>query len=65
MAQLMTKRIPVSEHRWKQLGQIKQAGQTYDALLGEMVQEHNRRELAQRARDAREGRGRWRKLENV
>ena len=62
MTQIMTKRIPVSENRWKQLGQIKQAGQTYDELLGEMMQAYNRRELAIHIRVARKGEGNWHKL---
>jgi len=61
----MTKRIPVSEDRWKQLGQIKQAGQTYDELLGEMVQAYNRKKLALLARSARAGKGNWHKLEDI
>ena len=65
MAQLMTKRIPVSEDRWKQLGRIKEAGQTYDELLGELVQAFNRRELAHFAKSARKGKGNWQKLEDV
>ncbi|NOZ81403.1 MAG: hypothetical protein GXP63_07070 [DPANN group archaeon] len=65
MAQLMTKRIPVSEDRWKQLGQMKEAGQTYDELIGELVHVHNRRELAQFARSAHAGKGTWHKLEDV
>jgi len=65
MAQLMTKRIPLSEDRWKQLGRIKEAGQTYDALIGELIQAHNRRELAQFARSAKSGKGNWHKLEEA
>ena len=65
MAQIMIKRIPVSESRWKQLGQIKQAGQTYDELLGEMMQAYNRRELALAAKSARVGNGKWHKLEEA
>jgi hypothetical protein len=60
---LMEKRIPVSETRWKQLGQLKQAGQTYDALLGEMAQAYHRQELARKARDAKRSVGVWHKLE--
>lgn len=63
--ELMEKRIPVSETRWKQLGQLKQAGQTYDALLGEMAQAYHRQQLAQRARRAREGQGVWHTLKEV
>jgi len=65
MAQLMTKRIPVSEDRWKQLGQIKQAGQTYDELLDQMIRAFNRKELANLAQSARKGSGNWHKLEDA
>ena len=65
MAQMMIKRIPVSEARWKQLGQMKEAGQTYDELLGELLQAHNRRELAAFAKAAHKGEGNWHKLEDI
>jgi len=65
MAQMMTKRIPVSEQRWKQLGKMKQAGQSYDDLLAELVQAYNRQDLARRAREAKTGTGTWHSLENV
>ena len=65
MAQTMIKRIPVSEYMWKELGRIKEAGQTYDALLGELLQAHNRRELAGFAKNAKEGKGKWIKLEDI
>lgn len=65
MTQLMTKRIPVSESRWKQLGQIKEAGQTYDELLGKLLQAHNRRELAVKFDAAEKGKGNWTKLDEV
>lgn len=48
------KRIPVTEERWKELSDLKEAGQTYDELLGELIQNHNRRQLAERAREVRE-----------
>ena len=44
------KTIPVTEERWEELNEPKQAGEMYDELLEELVQEHNRRELAERAR---------------
>jgi predicted CopG family antitoxin len=47
------KRIPVTEERWKALSDLKEAGQTYDELLAELIQEHNRRQLAERAREVR------------
>lgn len=65
MTQIMTKRIPVSERMWRQLGQIKQAGQTYDELLNEMMQAYNRRGLALSARSARKGKGNWHNLEDI
>ena len=63
--ELMEQRIPVSATRWKQLGQLKQAGQTYDELLGEMARAYRRQELAIRARSARTGAGSWHKLEDA
>ena len=48
MAQKMTKRIPVSEETWKELGRMKEAGETYDELLNEMIQDHNRSVLLQK-----------------
>jgi hypothetical protein len=65
MTQLMTKRIPVSEDRWKELGRFKEAGQTYDELIGELVQAHNRRELASFAKFAKAGKGNWTGLGDI
>lgn len=48
------KRIPVTEERWKELNELKEAGQTYDELLEELIQERNRRQLASRVREVRE-----------
>lgn len=48
------KRIPVTEDRWSELNDLKEAGQTYDDLLEELIQEHRRRQLADRAREVRE-----------
>lgn len=48
------KRIPVSEERWKELGKIKDSGQTYDDLLHELIQEHKEHQLAKMVRDKRE-----------
>ena len=48
MAQKMTKHIPVSEETWKELGRMKEAGETYDELLNEMIQDHNRTVLLQK-----------------
>ncbi|MFB6150360.1 MAG: hypothetical protein ABEJ40_01000 [Haloarculaceae archaeon] len=49
-----SKRIPVTEERWRELNELKEAGETYDDLLGELIQEHQRRRLAERAREVRE-----------
>jgi predicted CopG family antitoxin len=49
-----TKRIPVTEERWKELNELKQAGETYDDLLGELIQEHQRRQLVERAKEVRD-----------
>ena len=35
-----TKRIPVSEETWKQLGKKKEPGQTWDELLEELLEEY-------------------------
>lgn len=65
MAQTMIRRIPVSDARWKQLGKIKQAGQTYDDLLADMVVAYNRSQLAESAKSAKKGSGNWTKLEDL
>jgi len=41
------KRIPVSEDRWRELGDLKRAGQTWDELLGEMAESYKKRRLAE------------------
>jgi len=40
-----TKRIPVSEETWKELARIKEAGQTYDKLLQELIEEKKKKRL--------------------
>lgn len=49
-----SKRIPVTEERWKELNELKEAGETYDDLLAELIREHQRRQLAERAKEVRE-----------
>lgn len=49
-----TKRIPVTKERWKELNNLKKAGETYDDLLAELIQEHQRRQLAERVQEVRE-----------
>ena len=43
-----TKRIPVSVEIWKRLGKEKEAGETYDDLLLELLQARNRLRLMQK-----------------
>lgn len=49
-----SKRIPVTKDRWEELNSLKGAGETYDELLEELIQEHRRRQLADRARAVEE-----------
>ena len=65
MAQALTKRIPVSEDCWKQLGKIKEAGQTYDDLMRELIQARHRLELSKRMDAAEKGEGKWFSLDAV
>lgn len=65
MAQTMNKRIPVSEERWRELGKMKEAGQTYDDLMKELIQARNRQDLANRMRAAERGEGEWFSLDEV
>lgn len=48
------KRIPVTEDRWNELNDLKEAGQTYDDLLEELIQQYRRRQLADRTEAVRE-----------
>lgn len=48
------KRIPVTEERWEELNELKEAGQTYDDLLKELIQHRNRRQLADKVQSVRE-----------
>lgn len=47
----MTKRIPVSKTVWEQLGEVKQAGETYDTLLKKMLLAYNRMKLMKKMDD--------------
>lgn len=49
-----TKRVPIKEPTWKELGKMKEAGQTYDDLIKELIQEANRSKLAKKVRENRE-----------
>lgn len=48
------KRIPVSEERWRELGEMKDAGQTYDDLLQDLIQIKKEHRLAEMVREKRE-----------
>ena len=39
------KRIPVREDTWKELNDIKEAGQTYDMLLQELMEKEKKERL--------------------
>ncbi len=41
----LTKRIPVTEQVWKELAEMRSAGQTYDELLAEMIELRKKRRL--------------------
>ena len=41
----LTKRIPVSERVWKELAEMRSAGQTYNELLVEMIELLKKRRL--------------------
>jgi predicted CopG family antitoxin len=43
----LTKRIPVSEPVWKELAEMRSAGQTYDELLEDLIEERKKRRLAE------------------
>ena len=62
---LATKRIPVTPETWKGLARLKEAGQSYDQLLREMIVAYNRQELAVMAKRARRGHGEWVDLKDV
>lgn len=42
------KRIPVTEETWEKLGEMKSAGETYDELIGKLVEDHKKRRLFKR-----------------
>ena len=41
----LVKRIPVTERVWKDLAEMRSAGQTYTDLLTEMIEDRKRRRL--------------------
>ncbi len=39
---IANKRIPVTERIWGELGRLKGAGQSYDELLSDLIEEHKK-----------------------
>lgn len=54
MVMAKTKRVPIKEPTWKKLGKMKEAGQTYDDLIKDLIQEANRAELAKKVKESKE-----------
>lgn len=50
-----TELIPVTEKRWEELRELKAENQSYDDLLGLLVQEHKRRRLIGSVSEESEG----------
>ena len=48
------KRIRVSEERREQLHDMKDVGESYDEVLEQLIQEHNRKRLAEKMREVDE-----------
>lgn len=48
------KRIRVSEERREQLHEMKDVGESYDEVLEQLIQEHNRKRLAEKMREVDE-----------
>jgi hypothetical protein len=50
-----TKRIPVSEKTWKELGKEKEPGQTWDELLKEIWIQAKKNQVSKKAEKAKGG----------
>lgn len=50
-----SKRIPVSEETWKELGKKKEPGQTWDELLQELSIEARKAQLVEDAKKMKDG----------
>lgn len=48
------KRIPVTQERFEELGDLKAAGQTWDELLAELVEDRKKRRLLHDMTEIRE-----------
>lgn len=49
-----SKRIPISEQHWEELGDIKGAGQSWDDVVGELIEQYKKSRLFREVREARE-----------
>ena len=49
-----SKRIPVSEEHWEELGDLKGAGQSWDDVIGDLVEHYKRARLFREVHEARE-----------
>ena len=49
-----TKRIPVTEERWRELHELKQPGQTFDELIEELLEQQKKANLFEDLEEARE-----------
>jgi len=49
-----TKRIPVTERVWEELSQLKRAGQTYNELLNDLIEERKKALLFKEMRSIEE-----------
>ena len=54
MATKTTKRVAVTPETWRTLGDMKQAGQSYDDLIQELIHKANRAELVKKVNEAKE-----------
>ena len=49
-----SKRIPVSEEHWEELGELKGAGQSWDDVIGDLVNHYKKARLFREVRESRE-----------
>lgn len=48
------KEIAVTEETWKRLEDLKSAGQTYDDVIDDLIEEHEQAQLFSRIQESRE-----------
>lgn len=49
-----SKRIPVSEKHWEELGELKGAGQSWDDVIGDLVEHYKKARLFREVRESHE-----------